>query len=80
MGAIDDFSKIEGCNCTHYTLLGSALRVYEYLYKRLYYLFFSKNVHTHNRALVSVGAVGAQHPQIFSKTEFAPTDFKRNPS
>ena len=32
------------------------------------------------RALVSVGAVGAQHPQIFSKTEFAPTDFKRNPS
>ena len=32
-----------------------------------------------NRALVSVGAVGAQHPQIFSKAEFAPTDFKGNP-
>ena len=55
MGAIDDFSKIEGCNCTHYTLLGSALRVYEYLYKRLYYLFFSKNVHTHKLPISKMG-------------------------
>ena len=33
-----------------------------------------------DRALVSVGAVGAQHPQIFLKTEFAPTDFEGYPS
>jgi len=30
--------------------------------------------------IVNVGAVGAQHPQIFSKTKFTPTDFKGNPS
>jgi hypothetical protein len=34
----------------------------------------------HFRSLVSVGIVGAQHPQIFSKTEFETTDFKGNPS
>ena len=27
-----------------------------------------------------MGAVGTQHPQIFSKAEFAPTDFKGNPT
>ena len=28
------------------------------------------------RTLVSVGVVGVQHPQIFSKNEFATTNFK----
>jgi len=29
---------------------------------------------------IEIVNVGAQHPQIFSKTKFAPTDFKGNPS
>ena len=50
------------------------LLIWKEYFLKVFYFFSFFTI----RALVSVGAVGAQYQQIFSKTELAPTDFKGN--